>query len=118
MNEELIWRLWNGEILVSIINGKQANYLDNLLVEFGFPIPVFFSYPENEDDWDRLYYYFVLKKNHVAQILPLSFVSLKETAIRNCPHYAKILTYDTFVKLLKDIPVEDPLQDTDVNTLI
>ena len=42
MNEELIWRLWNGEILVSIINGKQANYLDNLLVEFGFPIPVFF----------------------------------------------------------------------------
>ena len=49
------------------------------------------------------------KKNHVAQILHLSFVSLKEAAIRNCPHYAKILTYDAFVKLLKDIPVEDPL---------
>lgn len=79
---------------------------------------LFSPYQENEDDWDRLYYYFVLKKNHVAQILHLSFVSLKEAAIRNCPHYAKILTYDAFVKLLKDIPVEDPLQDTDVNTLI
>ena len=41
MNEELIWRLWNGEIIVSIINGEQGNCLDNLLVEFGFPIPVF-----------------------------------------------------------------------------
>ena len=118
MNEELIWGLWNGEIIVSIINGEQGNCLDNLLVEFGFPMNIPYPFQENGENWDRLYYYFVSTRHLIEYSYPVFLVESKEKAIQKCSPYAEVLEYDTFIELLKDIFDESTLQDADVDTLI
>ena len=118
MNEKLIWGLWNGEIIVSIINGEQGNCLDNLLVEFGFPMNIPYPFQENGENWDRLYYYFVSTRHLIEYTYPVFLLESKEKASQKCSPYVKVLRHDTFIELLKDIPDAGSLQDADVNTLI